>query len=239
MNKYASLAEKVYHLILERMVDGEFTPGQKLTFVDLAKQFGVSRTPINNALSLLAQDGYLDFTPNRGYTVHKLTTKEANHLRGIQEVLETGFIDQAIGNMTEKDALKLMACKDAFARASTACKDRRLFLLDILFHTEILDWAKNPVLSSGYRHIWRKLSIRLHDKQLHDEQIKDIRNEHREVCQAVYRKDVKQARVLLKMRQAFLADWYQLDSRRPDRFEGKLTRGEQRGKQPFPCSFVL
>jgi len=239
MNKYASLAEKVYHLILERMVDGEFTPGQKLTFVDLAKQFGVSRTPINNALSLLAQDGYLDFTPNRGYTVHKLTAKEANHLRGIQEVLETGFIDQAIGNMTEKDALKLMACKDAFARASTTCKDRRLLLLDILFHTEILDWAKNPVLSSGYRHIWRKLSIRLHDKQLHEEQIKTIRAEHRNLYQAVYRKDVKQARILLKMRQAFLADWYQLDPRRFDRFEEKLTSRGQKGEQSFPCSFAL
>ena len=239
MSKYASLAEKVYHLILERMVDGEITPGQKLTFIDLAKQFNVSRTPINNALSLLAQDGYLDFAPNRGYTVHKLTTKEANHLRGLQEVLEVGFIDQAIGNMGEKDALKLLACKDTFARASAACKDRRLFLLDILFHTEILDWAKNPVLSSGYRHICRKLFIRLHDKQLHEEQIKKIRAEHRDLYQAVFKKDVKQARVLLKMRQAFLADWYQLDPRRLDRFEEKLTSRGQKSEQSFPCSFAL
>ena len=239
MTKYASLAEKIYYLILARMVDGEITPGQKLTFIDLAEQFGVSRTPVNNALSLLAQDGYLDFAPNRGYTVHKLTTKEANHLRSIQEVLETGFIDQAVANMTEKDILRLMACKDEFVTASADCKNRRLFLLDILFHTEILDWAKNPVLSSGYRHICRKLSIRLHDKQLHEEQIKKIRAEHRDLYQAVYKKDIKQARILLKLRQDFLADWYQLDSRRIDRFEEKLTSRGQRGKQSFPCSFGL
>jgi DNA-binding GntR family transcriptional regulator len=113
MSKYVNLAEKVYHLILESMVDGEITPGQKLTFVDLAKQFTVSRTPVNNALSLLAQDGYLDFAPNRGHTVHKLTTKEAKHLRGIQEVLEVGFIDQAIGNVNFP-ALKDGACASKF-----------------------------------------------------------------------------------------------------------------------------
>jgi DNA-binding GntR family transcriptional regulator len=135
--------------------------------------------------------------------------------------------------------LKLLACKDKFARASAVCKDRRLFLLDILFHTEILDWAKNPVLSSGYRHICRKLFIRLHDKQLHEEKIKKILAEHRDLYQAVFKKDVKQARVLLKMRQAFIADWYQLDPRRLDRFEEKLTSRGQKGKQSFPCSFAL
>lgn len=236
MKKYANLTEKVYNQILELMVNGEITPGQKLTFIDLAKQFAVSRTPINNALSLLAQDGYLDFTPNRGYTVHKLTTKEAKHLRGIQEVLEVGFIDQAIGNMTETDKLRLMVCKDDYTKAAVNRKDRKLFLLDILFHREILDLADNPVLSNGYRHICRKLYIRLHDKQLQEEQIKRILDGHDNLYQALCDKDGKWARVLLKFRQTFLAEWYQLDSRRIDRFEEKITCRGQRGKQAISYS---
>ncbi len=237
MKKYANLTEKVCNQILELMVNGEITPGQKLTFIDLAKQFVVSRTPVNNALSLLAQDGYLDFTPNRGYTVHKLTTKEAKHLRGIQEVLEIGFIDQVVGNITEANKLKLKICKDDYAKAAVSHTDRRLFLLDILFHTEIFDLADNPVLSKGYRHICRKLYLRLHDKQPQEEQMRRILEEHDNLYQALCDKDGKQARGLLKLRQTFLAEWYHLDARRIDRFEEKITGRGKRGKQSFSCSF--
>ncbi len=59
------------------MLNYEIVPGQRLVFIDLAKQLNVSRTPVNNALSILAQQGYLDFVPNQGYSVHKLTQKEA------------------------------------------------------------------------------------------------------------------------------------------------------------------
>ncbi|MFH0780534.1 MAG: GntR family transcriptional regulator [Pseudomonadota bacterium] len=237
MKKYANLTEKVCNQILELMVNGEITPGQKLTFIDLAKQFVVSRTPVNNALSLLAQDGYLDFTPNRGYTVHKLTAKEAKHLRGIQEVLEIGFIDQVISNITAANKLKLKICKDDYAKTAVSHTDRKLFLLDILFHTDILDLADNPVLSNGYRHICRKLYLRLHDKQPQEEQIKRILEEHDNLYQALCDKDGKQARWLLKLRQTFLAEWYQLDARRIDRFEEKITGRGKRGKQSFSCSF--
>ena len=236
MKKYANLTEKVYHQILDLMVNGEITPGQKLTFIELAKQFTVSRTPINSALSLLAQDGYLDFTPNRGYTVHRLTNKEAKHLQGIQEVLEIGFINQAIGNMTETDRLRLMVYKDDYIKVAADRKDRKLLLLDILFHTEILDLADNPVLSNGYRHICRKLYLRLHDKQLQEEQIKRILDEHSKLYQALCDKDGKRARSLLKLRQTFLAEWYQLDTRRTDRFDVKILGWGQHGKQSFSNS---
>ena len=77
MKKYSNLTLKVYHRIIELMLNYEIVPGQRLVFIDLAKQLGVSRTPVNNALSILAQEGYLDFVPNQGYSVHKLTRKEA------------------------------------------------------------------------------------------------------------------------------------------------------------------
>jgi DNA-binding GntR family transcriptional regulator len=239
MKNSANLTDKVYNQLLELMVNGEITPGQKLTFMDLAKQFAVSRTPINNALSLLAQDGYLDFAPNRGYTMHKLTTKEAKHLRGILEVLEIGFVDQVIGNLSETGKRKLVARKDDYHKASMHCRDRKLFLLDILYHTEIIDLADNPVLSNGYRHICRKLYIRLHDKQLQEEQIKKIQAQHSNLYQALCDKDANQARILLKLRQSLLAEWYQLDAHRIDRFEEKLTSRGQRGKHPLSYAFVF
>lgn len=233
MKKYANLTEKVYNQILELMVNGEITPGQKLTFIDLATQFAVSRTPINNALSLLAQEGYLDFTPNRGYTMHKLTTKEAKHLRGIQEVLEVGFIGQAIKNMTDMDKLKLILCKDAYAQAIDNRKDRKLLLLDIEFHAAIFDLADNPVFSNGYRHICRKLFLCLHEKQIQPKLIRDTRDEHDSLYQALCSKDVEQARKLLILRQTSLGDSSRCHSTRFDRFEEPLVGSSHNRQQSF------
>ena len=102
MKKHSNLTLKVYQQIIELMLNYEIVPGQRLVFIDLAKQLGVSRTPVNNALSILAQEGYLDFVPNQGYSVHKLTLKEAENLFEIREILEVGFLGKAVRNMTDK-----------------------------------------------------------------------------------------------------------------------------------------
>ncbi len=104
MKKYSNLTLKVYYRIIELMLHYEIVPGQRLVFIDLAKQLGVSRTSVNNALSILTQEGYLDFVPNQGYSVHKLTRKEAENLYEFREVLEAGFLGKAMRNMNKKNS---------------------------------------------------------------------------------------------------------------------------------------
>ncbi len=79
-----------YRKIKEMMFDYEIVPGQRLVLIDLANRLEVSRTPINNALNLLAQEGFLDFIPNQGYRVHEITRQEAGHLYEVREILELG-----------------------------------------------------------------------------------------------------------------------------------------------------
>jgi len=56
-----NLTLAAYDNIKDMMFNYDIVPGQRLVFVDLAKQLGVSRTPVNNALSILAKEGYLDY----------------------------------------------------------------------------------------------------------------------------------------------------------------------------------
>ena len=91
-----NLTQMVYEKIKEMMVHYEIIPGQRLIFVDLAKRLGVSRTPVNHALSILSNEGFLDFVPNQGYRVHQITEKEAESLYEIMEIIELGSIGKAI-----------------------------------------------------------------------------------------------------------------------------------------------
>lgn len=199
MKKYSNLTLRVYHKIIDLMLNYEIVPGQRLVFIDLANQLNVSRTPVNNALSILAQEGYLDFVPNQGYSVHKLTRKEAENLYEVREVLEVGFIGKAIRNMTDKMLKNIERLKSDYEKYSSVRVDRKLFILDTEFHSGILDMAGNDILSSRYRDVNRKIFLRFRTDDLVMSRVIDIRKEHQLLFEAVATRDVERAKELVKV----------------------------------------
>jgi len=198
MKKNSNLTLKVYENIIELMLRYEIVPGQRLVFIDLAKQLNVSRTPVNNALSILAQQGYLDFVPNQGYSVHKLTREEAENLYAIREVLESGFIGDAIRNMSDKSLKALKKRKDDYEKAIAGHVNRKLFILDTEFHAAILDMVGNEILSAQYRDICQKIFLRFRTEDLRLNRIMDIKDEHNELYEAIRLRDIERSIELVK-----------------------------------------
>lgn len=199
MKKHSNLTLKVYQRIIELMLNYEIVPGQRLVFIDLAKQLGVSRTPVNNALSILAQEGYLDFVPNQGYSVHKLTRKEAEFLFEIREVLEVGFLGKAIRNMDSKNIKKLKKKKNDYEKAISQHVDRKMFILDTEFHVGILDMVGNDILSARYRDICQKIFLRFRTEDLRLNRILEIKEEHNDIFEAIRLKDVERSKELVAL----------------------------------------
>lgn len=198
MKKHSNLTLKVYQQIIELMHNYEIVPGQRLVFIDLAKQLNVSRTPVNNALSILAQQGYLDFVPNQGYSVHKLTQEEAENHYAIREVLEVGFVGQAIRNMTDKKMQVLEKRKNDYEKAIASHVTRKLFILDTEFHAGILDMVGNDILSAQYRDICQKIFLRFRTEDLRLNRIMEIKEEHNEIFESIRLKDVERSKELVK-----------------------------------------
>ena len=182
---------------MKLMLDYEIVPGQRLVFVDLANQLKVSRTPVNNALSILAQEGYLDFVPNQGYSVRRLSQKDAEELYQIREVLEVGFIDQAIKNITEKKLINVEKQKLAYEKAISDRVHRNLFILDTEFHLAILDMAGNRILSARYQDLSQKIFLRFRIEELKIDRIDQIRIEHHQLYEALSLRDVERAKGLI------------------------------------------
>jgi DNA-binding GntR family transcriptional regulator len=193
-----NLTLAVYNRIKEMMLAYDIVPGQRLVFIDLAKQLGVSRTPVNNALSILANEGYLDFVPNQGYSVHKLTEEEANQLYEIREIFEIGAIGKAIRNMTNDLLANYEKRKLEYEKAISDRVHRRLFILDTEFHAGLIDMIGNPVLAERYRDICQKVFLRFRVEDLPIQRIKEVVKEHDELFTAVAIKDVELAKTLIK-----------------------------------------
>jgi DNA-binding GntR family transcriptional regulator len=199
LKKNSNLTLKVYQRIIELMLNYEIVPGQRLVFIDLAKQLGVSRTPVNNALSILAQEGYLDFVPNQGYSVHKLTRQEAEFLFEIREVLEVGFLGKAIRSMDDKKLKGLKKRKSDYEKAISSHVDRKLFILDTEFHAGILDMVGNDILSARYRDICQKIFLRFRTEDLRLNRIMEIKDEHNDIFEAISLKDVERSKELVRL----------------------------------------
>lgn len=198
MKKHSNLTLKVYQQIIELMHNYEIVPGQRLVFIDLAKQLNVSRTPVNNALSILAQQGYLDFVPNQGYSVHKLTLEEAENHYAIREVLEVGFVGDAIRNMSDKKIRALEKKKNDYEKAIASHVNRKLFILDTEFHAGILDMVGNDILSAQYRDICQKIFLRFRTEDLRLNRIMEIKDEHNEIFESIRLKDVERSKELVR-----------------------------------------
>lgn len=198
MKKQSNLTFRVYQRIIELMLNYEIVPGQRLVFVDLAKQLNVSRTPVNNALSILAQQGYLDFVPNQGYSVHTLTQKEAENHFEIREVLEVGFIGNAIRNMDAQHIQNFKKHKINYEKAIEEFVTRKLFILDTEFHAAIIDMVGNDILSAQYRDICQKIFLRFRIEDLRLHRIVEIKDEHNELFEAICLKDVERSKELVR-----------------------------------------
>jgi DNA-binding GntR family transcriptional regulator len=193
-----NLTIAAYRRIKEMMLNYDIVPGQRLVFVDLAGQLGVSRTPVNNALSILASEGYLDFVPNQGYSVHKLTENEAINFYEIREIIELGTIGKAIQNLTDEKLIIYEQRKNDYKKAITDRVHRRLFILDTEFHACLIDMMGNPVLSERYRDTCQKIFLRFRVEDLLIQRIREIVREHEELFKAVSSRDVERAKELIQ-----------------------------------------
>lgn len=198
MKKQKNLTLAVYSRIKDMMLNYEIVPGQRLVFVDLAEQLGVSRTPVNNALSILAKEGYLDFVPNQGYSVHRLTLEEAEALYEIREILEVGTIGKAVRHMRDKELATFKQRKQDYENAITDRVHRKLFILDTEFHAGMIEMTGNAILAGRYRDICQKIFLRFRTEDLRVERIKKIVEEHEQIYEAVRIKDVARTKELIK-----------------------------------------
>jgi DNA-binding GntR family transcriptional regulator len=150
----SSLVEQIRSALREEIVSLRLLPGQRLNVIALAEEFGVSRTPIRDALQLLAEEGLVVVVPRVGWYVFKLSDEDIREFSGIRRMIELYAFGQAMERLSP-------AAIDEMYRATLAVKElpaserRRVFeRLDRKFHLDLIRSAGNNRLV--------ELSARIH-----------------------------------------------------------------------------
>ncbi|WP_411681156.1 GntR family transcriptional regulator [Clostridium thailandense] len=147
---FISKTDVVYTLLLEDIIEGRLKGGSRLNQEDLSMQFGISRSPVREALNRLASDGYLVKSNASGYRVYDLRLEDYISLNEFRNMMESFGSSLAVKNITgnELDILKrnIEETKEAVEK-----KDTKAFLhLDEEFHGLLIEAGKNPHLIETY-----------------------------------------------------------------------------------------
>ena len=103
----ANLSERAYEQLKAMAVTYQLRPGERLAELDLAKRLKVSRTPIREALNRLVTEGFLTFTPNRGFQCRPLDAKEIFDLYEVRRSLESTAARLAVERASDDELADL------------------------------------------------------------------------------------------------------------------------------------
>ena len=145
ISKFPNLTELAYLTVKQYILDGSLGGGAKLTEDSLAKQLGISKSPVREALNRLDSEGLICIEPRRGAYVRRFALKEACDLYSLREVLEV----HAVG-LVEITPFFLRDLAESIERTKQNLAENNMMAHveeDIHFHTLIAAATGNTELS--------------------------------------------------------------------------------------------
>ncbi len=191
----SNINEKVYQLLKKRIIDRTYPPGYKLTIRELQNTFGVSNSPIKDALFKLAGEGFIDITSRKGTFVKEITLSDVLEIEQIRIIIESGAVEVVAQNITDEELADL----DAFYRDTLMQGEKfnyiRFMEKDFIFHNEIIRLTKNKRLLQIYEQLNAHLQIARY-RAVHN--IKDrlpwTNDDHLEILQSLQMGDPEKAK---------------------------------------------
>lgn len=147
------LAVRVHEKIASEIVDGTLKPGTALVQEQIAAQYGVSRTPVRDALTQVAMEGLATLVPGSGYVVNDLTAQDVHNVFEVRYALERLAMQQALGNHTPAQVIRLRALIDEFETVGATDAEEQ-FRLGKEFHIKLVEPCPNQYLRETLGNIW-------------------------------------------------------------------------------------
>jgi DNA-binding GntR family transcriptional regulator len=195
-------------VIREAIIDGRLAPGQRLKEEELARELGMSRTPVREALLRLQSEGLVESLPRRGAIVRSYAVDELDEMYQLRAVLEGYAARRAATRISPEDVIRL---EDSCARFDRLrAEDDLLDLVqeNLFFHNVILEAAASDRLGPMVRKVidiplvyksfyWYSPEQKLISEHYHKQLTRALRLGDAERAELIMREHVLEARDFL------------------------------------------
>ncbi len=162
--KRSNATDRVYQALRDMAIRFELKPGERLTELDIANRFAVSRTPVREALNRLVQEGFMVPEGNRGFAVRLLDPKECFDIYELRLALESTAAALAVERASDEELASLVKFVQQSNRIPSGSNTELVLSVDEQFHDRMAMLSGNSQLAENLR----LLSARIHFVRLID-----------------------------------------------------------------------
>jgi DNA-binding GntR family transcriptional regulator len=194
-------ADEVYRILKSQIQTGQLAPGAHLVEDTLSAQYGISRTPVRNALRRLGEEGLVTVEPNRGAFVASWTSDDTAEVMSIRAMLESHAAALAAERRTPEHLARMREICDSMEECERARPDDfrdELARQNHDFHLTILESSASPRLYNITANLTRVPLMAGSFQFYDDRQLKRSLDEHRELVSAIEASDSAAARAIME-----------------------------------------
>ena len=193
-----NLSAEVYETLSERIHTWLYPPGHRLTEEELCNEFGMSRSPIREALNMLVEAGLVDKAERKGYRVRKIDLQELQDLYDTRLVLELAVIERICERGISSGLLRQLRKRWKELRDALPAMAHEAALEDEHFHEALAAEAGNRVMQRILKEIDRSIHfVRLSDIT-DPERLRKTCSDHLEILDALEKHDLQRAKELTR-----------------------------------------
>jgi DNA-binding GntR family transcriptional regulator len=191
-----ALYEEVAELLRRRIFNRELEPGSWIDELKIAQDFGISRTPLREALKVLAAEGLVTMKVRRGAYVTEVSERDLSDVYHLLGLLESDAAAVVAAAATDTELQELQALHADLERSAAPEKpDReRFFEINEQFHKRLLEIANNRWRDQMVGDLRKVMKLNRHNSLLKSGRIQESLNEHRELMRALVARDSDSSR---------------------------------------------
>lgn len=194
IQNHKPLREMVYEELKMQILTGAIVPGTRMMEVELAKEIGVSRTPIREAIRKLEKEGLVTIEPRRGAYASQISTKDMVEILEVRQNMEGLAAYFAASRMKPDQLAELKAASDKYNTAVATGNMEDMIKYDTDFHHIIVESCNNKILVQMIEQL-QELVLRF--RYIYYDNFRRAENmpeEHKAILEAISRGDADSAR---------------------------------------------
>lgn len=180
-----SLRDRVLDEIERALISGALKPGDRVVEAEIAREAGISRGPVREAIQQLVGEGILVSVPNRGTFVARWTERDVAETYSMRALLESYAAALAMSHMTPDESAELEAIVDGMFLQAEEENAAELFELDLRFHHRLYELSQHEMLGHTLGDLRRRISMLVNIDATTSPDLVEYAQNHRMLLQAL------------------------------------------------------
>ena len=189
-----SLADEIVQILRGRIINGDYTIGEKLVENKIAEELKVSRTPVREAFKQLTKENLIEYIPNKGCFARGFDQNDLRDIYAVRTAVEQLAVEWAIRNKTEEDMIRLREQLEVMTLYTENGMVEKLVIADEEFNRILYQMTRSRFIMQALKSYQEYIDLARQGILAKKENLPKILKEHLSILDAVEAGDVKAAK---------------------------------------------